>query len=172
MINAPLRDPPPRPSPLGYLPEPRPASRQYGRVRGLRTRLANWQRVLTTDRARPWLGTGLIEDLRTAMQLLNLREFAEWLRVSGAPEHAEFAAEILSNEDYVEAIDAAAERVEAVDGRPHVAHPATTIAALDEAALQARRDYEAVRDVLVSVGALADDDTETPVADLVRALLS
>lgn len=167
-----LQDAPPEPNAPGYVSAPRPRSRQYGAVIGLRARLGAWQRTLSRDRSAHWVGTGLIEDLRTAMQILNLREFAQWLRVNGPAEHWEFADEILANEEYVEAVDDAAERVEAVDGRTFVSHPAATIAALDEAALKARADYQAVRDVLVACGALADDDEETPVADLVRALLS
>lgn len=159
-------------NPHGYVPRPVPLSRQYGAPAGMRARLANWQRILTRDRSLPWVGTGLIEDLRTTMQLLNLREFAEWLRVHGPAEHREFAEEILRNEEYVEAVDDAAERVQAIDGRPFILHPAATITALDEKALAARADYDAVRDVLVECGALADDDEETPVADLLRALLA
>lgn len=135
----------------------------YGQLRGLRERLAAWRTRMCTDRSMPWLGTGIIADLEAVMRLLNLREFAEWLRVNGSPEHQAFADDILRDQETIEAVH---------DALKHAGHdvpdPVQGVEALDDEV----RKVDAVRQVLVDCGALAPDDLETNVPDLVRALLS
>lgn len=144
----------------------------YGKPRGLAARLVNWAGRMATDRSLPWAGTGIIEDLKLAGYVLNKREWLEKLHLSDDPDAQRFAAEALADDETLEAVQDAADRAQA-SNEPHAgADPVAIIEQLDENALAARRDYAAVRDVLVQAGALADDDTETPVADLLRALLS
>lgn len=144
----------------------------YGSPRGLAARLADWAVRMGTDRNLPWAGLGVIEDLKLAAQILNKREWLEKLHLSDDPDAQRFAAEALADDETLEAVQDAADRAQASAEKYSGADPVAVIEQLDEAALAARRDYAAVRDVLVQAGALADDDTETPVADLMRALLA
>lgn len=144
----------------------------YGKPRGLAARLSQWASRMGTDRSLPWAGLGIIEDLRLAAQVLNKREWLEKLYLSDDPEAQRFAAEALADDETLEAMQDAADRAQASTEPYSGADPVAVIEQLDEAVLAARRDYEAVRDVLVQAGALADDDKETPVADLLRMLLS
>ena len=133
----------------------------YGQLRGLPQRLAQWRARLGTDRTLPWVGTGLIADLEATMRLLNLREFADHLRVNGTPEQQAFAADILADQDTLEAVRQAVDTA----GKRDVPDPVRAIEIMDD-------EQRAVRRVLIECGALAADDEDTDVAGLVRALLS
>jgi hypothetical protein len=100
------------------------------------------------------------------MRLLNLREFAEWLKLHGPAEHRDFADNILADQDTLESVRQAVDTA----GYRHVSDPVKAVEMLDEEARGGTG--EAVRAVLVSVGALAESDHETSIPDLVRALLS
>lgn len=139
----------------------------FGKPQGLAARLAKWASDMGTDRNLPWAGLGIIEDLKLAAQLLNLREFGEWLRTHGSPEHRHFADELLRNEETLEAVDSAL----ATAGLRNF-DPVAGVETLQRERDQAGRDYRELRRVLVECGALSGDDADTPIADLVRALLS
>lgn len=144
---------------------PRYAS-PYGKAAGLADRLAMWRDRLATDRTVTWFGTGLIADLELAMRLLDLREYAEWLKLHGPPEHQAFADDILSDQDTVDSVRQAVDTA----GYRHVSDPVKAVEMLDE---ESRGERIAdVRKVLVDMGALAADDLETNLPDLLRALLS
>lgn len=147
---------------------------RYGQPEGLRARLANFAQRLRTDRNFPWLGTGIIADLEVTMQILNLREFASDLRTKGTPEQARYAAEILQNEDVLDGLGEAIGTVRTDMGPDGLDadDPIGAIRAIDAVASAAQADYEAIRGILVTTGALDSDDTETPIADLLRVLLS
>jgi len=154
----------------------------YGKPGGLVGRLVKTERRLRTDRSFPWQGTGLIEDLRAVIQVLNKREWLERMRLCDDRDAQEFAAEVMGDIDrldYAElaAYEAGGRHDLGPDGR--WTEPAQAIKNLAEqvdeqeaAAAKAEQDYQAVRDVLVQVGALDCGDESTPVADLLRALLS
>lgn len=154
----------------------------YGKPQGLAARLLEWAERMATDRSLPWAGLGIIEDLKLSAKVLNSREFLEHLRVHGDGEQAQFAQELLDMVDTVEACESAVyvagdRRDLGADGRWTDPPRAIEILAgqVDEqeaAAAKAEQDFADVRAVLVQTGALAADDTETPVADLLRALLS
>jgi len=107
-----------------------------------------------------------------AAQVLNKREWLEMLRLSSDPDAHRFATEALADDETLEAVQDAADRAQASNEKYSGADPVAVIEQLDEAALSARREFESVRDVLVQAGALSPDDRETPVADLLRALLA
>lgn len=140
----------------------------YGKPAGLPERMAAWVDRMKTDRSLPFAGMGILEDCKLAARILNSREFLDWLRVNGTTEQADFAGEILRDLETLDAADDAARHVEGLPDEPHALDPVATIEKLDKRAV----DYEAVRGVLIDCGALGEDDTETPVADLIRALLS
>lgn len=144
----------------------------HGRPAGLAARLGDWAGRISIDHSLPWAGLGIIEDLKLAAQVLNKREWLEKLRLSNDPDAQRFAAEALADDETLEAVQDAADRAQASNEKYSGADPVAVIEQLDEAALAARRDYDRGRDVLVQAGALADDDRETPVADLLRALLA
>lgn len=158
-----LRDDPPEPNDHGYVSKPRPAHHQHGTVIGLPQRLAAWIDRMGKDRSLPWAGLGIIKDMETAVQLLNLREFAEWLRTKGDPEHQGFADDILADQETIEAVH---------DALKHAGHdvtdPVQGVEALDDEV----RKVDAVRQVLIDTGALSKDDTDTDMVALLRALLS
>ncbi len=137
----------------------------YGKPRGLAQRLDEWAGRMGTDRSLPWAGLGIIGDLELAASILNRREWLESLRLSDDPEAQRFAAELLDDVDEWEAAEDAAAHIKSLPGEPHALPPVDTIERLDA-------ENAAVRDVLVSCGALAPGDKDTPIADLVRALLS
>lgn len=136
----------------------------YGHLSGLRERLARTLDRLGRDRSLPWVGLGLVNDLEVTLQLLNLQEFAEWLRVNGSPEHQHFAADILADQFTLEAVRDACDSA----GQKNEPDPVKAVENL-HGELTA---YDDMRKVLVDTGALADDDYETPLPDLLRALLS
>lgn len=144
----------------------------YGKPAGLPARLLRWADQLATDRRFPWIGTGIIEDLKLTAYLLSSREFLDHLRTKGTAQEADFATEILADLDTLDAANDAARHVEGIPGIKYTLGPVETIEKLDAEAVRLACDYDAVRDVLVSVGALAEGDDTTPVADLLRALLS
>lgn len=131
-------------------------------------RLERWQVRLGTDRNLPWIGLGLIGDLQMATQLLGSREWLEFLRANGTNEQSDHARQLLADLDTLEAADDAAAHVRNLPKHEHALDPVQTIEALDDAADELR----SVRFVLEQCGALAADDHETPIADLLRALLS
>ena len=158
-----LRDDPPQPNDHGYVSKPRPAMHQFGTVIGLPQRLAAHINRLGTDRSLPWVGLGLINDLEIAVQLLNLTEFAEWLRTKGDPEHARFGDDILADQETLEAVH------QALHTAGHdQADPVAGVESLDEEV----RQVDAIKQVLIDTGALAKDDTKTDMVALLRALLS
>lgn len=146
----------------------------YGRLdAGLRDRLAGLVATLRTDRQHPFIGLGALADLELIMSLLNKREFLDWLHVHGPDDQRRFAEELRANVDTAEACEDAAAHAEMVPTKlGDWPDPVQAIEALDKVAQAATRDYDAVREVLVDVGALEADDADTPVADLLRALLS
>lgn len=101
----------------------------------------------------------LIYDLEVLVRLLNLREFADWLRVHGDATQSQFSAEIHDALDDSEVLDGVCDSVgESVHGVAEL---------VDKAKLA-----DATRQALVECGALDANDTETSVPDLIRALLS
>lgn len=140
----------------------------HGKPRGLPGRLADWAARMGTDRSLPWAGLGIVGDLKMAASILNRREWLESLRLSDDPEAARFAAELLDDVDELETVETAAASIKGLPDEDYQLPAVETIERLDGVAEQ----YEAVRAVLVERGALADDDRDTPVGDLVRALLS
>lgn len=135
----------------------------YGKPRGLARRLRAAAAEMGTNRSL-WRGLGIIEDLTLSASILNNREWLERLRTSNDPLAQQFATELLDEVDDLQAITAATEAAQAIDEDD----PATAITALDGMA----QNYQAVRDLLVDLGAIDPDDEETPVVDLLRALLS
>lgn len=133
----------------------------HGCLVGLRDRLQRWVDRCGRDRSLPWAGLGFINDLEAVVQLLNLREFAEHLRVNGTPEQQAFAADILADQETIEAVRMAVDTA----GYRDEPDPVRAVEIMDDEA-------RAVRKVLIDCGALASDDEETNVPDLVRALLS
>lgn len=135
----------------------------HGHLVGLRGRLRRWVERVGTDRSLPWVGLGLVADLEVLMRLLNLREFAEWLKLHGPAEHQAFADDILRDQETIEAVH---------DALKHAGHdvidPVQGVEALDDEV----RQVDAIRQVLVDTGALAADDQDTKLPDLLRALLS
>ncbi len=101
-------------------------------------------------------------DLELVMQLLDLREFADWLRTHGAPDQTRCAADIISQVDTIDALD------DAVAYAGGLATSDDPVKALEDMT----GDLRGVRDVLVSVGALEAQDYDTPLPDLLRALLA
>lgn len=139
----------------------------YGKPRGLVARLLKMAQTMATDRGR-WAGLGIIEDLKLAASILNRREWLEAMRFSADPLAQTFAAELLDDVDELDCVETAAAHVQGLPDEPEALPGVETIERLDKRA----QDYESVRAVLLEIGALAEGDRETPVADLVRALLS
>lgn len=161
MARPPVRPAPPEPTPGGYVPG---YVSPHGHLAGLRDRLAKWVDRMGRDRSLPWVGLGLVNDLEVALQLLNLQEFAEWLRVNGPPEHRDFADDILSDQFTLEAVRDACDSAGYRD-EPDVVR---AIERLDDDS----RIADKLRHVFVEVGALDAKDTETDLVALLRALLS
>ena len=161
MTRPSVRPAPPEPTPGGYVPG---YVSPHGHLSGLRDRLAKWVERMGRDRSLPWVGLGVVNDLEVTLQLLNLREFAEWLRVNGPPEQQGFAADILADQETLEAVRQAADMA----GYRDEPDPVRVVERLDDEV----RALDAMRAVLVEKGALANDDYDTPLPDLLRALLS
>lgn len=142
----------------------------YGGIPGLPRRIAEWRDRLRVDKTLPWVGLGLIYDLEAIMQLLNLAEFAEWLRTKGDPAHAQFADAIMRDQFTLEAVRDAVDMA----GYKHVSDPVKAVETLDQECrdLQAQADVaEEMRRVLEDTGALDPNDLTTSLPDLLRALL-
>lgn len=140
----------------------------FGKLDGLRARIRKWCDAQHNDRNTPFTGLGVVADWELALQILNLREFAEWLRVQPGP-HADFANEIIEAADAGAELDDLRDHIVHQLGKPEVGasyHDAITDAAT------AGETIDDVRGLLVELGMLADGDTETELAPLLRALLS
>jgi hypothetical protein len=138
----------------------------YGDAPGLLQRLAKWRDMMCTNRGLPWHGLGFIKDLELVMKLLNLREYAEWLKVHGDDEQRQFADEIMADQETLDAVRQATHDA----GYRDVDDPVRAVELLAEECNAQR--FNAMRQVLIDTGALAADDEETNEADLLRALLS
>lgn len=71
--------------------------RQFGMPEGLARRLNTWANQLSTNKSYPWVGTGLIDDLKCAASQLGAPSFAEMFpdrdyTPKPEPEEDEFAA--------------------------------------------------------------------------------
>ena len=161
MTLPPVRPSPPEMTPGGYMPR---YVSPHGHLSGLRERLRSRIDRLGTDKTLPWVGLGLIDDLECVMKLLNLREFAEWLRVNGPPDQRDFADDILADQETLEAAR------QAVDTAGYRSEPdvVRAIEKLDDET----RQLDRVRTVLVEFGAIEPTDTDTDFPALIRALLS
>lgn len=187
-----MQPPPAEPNANGYVPR---YVSPYGHVAGLRWRMdAHIKRL--GERTLPFTGLGLIADLELIMKLLNLREFAEWLRLHGAPEHRQFAEQILADNEEIrnigyalghagEGVGYGAEEeikelvvteakheqlaafVDKATGK-EFENPLDAVKALKSESDQAA----AMRAVLIEYGALAFGDAETDVPGLLRLLLA
>lgn len=146
-------------------------NRPYGQTPGLAARLAAWAARLSTDRTLPFAGLGIVDDLKMAAQILTTREYLDWLRVHGDPAHIEFVDDLLRDADTLDAVQDAADRAQA-SSKDGGADPVAVIEEIDDAATRAQTENAALRSVLIDIGALVDDDEETDIADLLRALLS
>ncbi len=149
-----------QPPPAGYVSP-------FGKIKGLASRLAKWPKQLG-HHGYPWVGTGIIKDLELAAQILNRREWLEALRVSDDPAAQEFAAELLDDDEELDAVYDAARHVQGLPRADSDRDAVETIEQLDKVAT----DYEGVRSLLVEMGVLEADDRTTPVADLLRVVLS
>lgn len=137
----------------------------YGKLPGLAQRLAEHIRTLSTDKYAPFVGLGMIEDLRMVSRFLNLREFAEDRRINGTDDEREFADEILRNEETLQAIENALQHAGFGNYDP--------VAAVETMDRETRNDaFAKVRGLLVEKGALAPDDDQTDPVDLLRVLLA
>lgn len=143
----------------------------YGKPEGLTERLRDWVDRACRDKSSPWPGTGILEDIKLALQFLDNREWLENLRATGDDTQRTFAGELLRTLDTVDAMQSAADRAAAYPGFSG-ADPVQVLEKVDDVATDALRQVDRIRDVLVEAGALADGDTETPVPDLLRALLA
>jgi len=135
----------------------------YGKITGLPERIGRWLDRLKSP-SLPWIGLGLIEDLRMVMRILSLREFGEFLR-SRAGIDSEWGDEIIAAAD-------AADELDQLQADIEKAVPVAVGQEYADAVEQAAKLGDRMRAVLVETGALADDDTVTDPADLLRALLS
>lgn len=160
MTLPPVRPPAPEPNAHGYVSR---YVSPHGHLAGLRERLARALDRLGRDRTLPWVGLGLVNDLEVTLQLLNMREFAEWLRTNGDPAHARFADEIIDAQDALATAGYHGPSLgENVDG-------------LDEENRENEKQALVLGDmrkVLIEAGALEATDRDTPLPDLLRALLS
>jgi hypothetical protein len=139
----------------------------YGQPCGLSARLARWAERMGTDRSLPWAGLGIIGDLKLAASILNLREFAEYVRTNGAPEHRQWADDILRLDETADAVDSALCRA----GLTNYVPPAG-VETLQRERDAAVREVFQVRQLLVGMGVLDEGDNVTPMPDLLRALLA
>lgn len=151
---------PDRRIPAGWSP---PYDPPFGKLSGLPDRIGSWCKRLRSP-GLPWAGLGLIRDLEMVMRLLTLREFGEFLR-SRAGIDSEWGDEIIAAAD-------AADELEELQADIERAVPVEPGEIYADAVERAAKLGERMRAVLVETGALADNDTETDPADLLRLLLS
>lgn len=141
----------------------------FGKTDGLATRLASWISRMSGDRSLPWVGLGLIYDLRCVMRLLTLPEFAEWLHLHPDGDLAQWAGPIREAIAASDELDALQDKIDDQPG-PH-----------DEAAEEAydesverlgdeAKELANVRAELVRLGVLADDDVATRPSQLLGLL--
>jgi hypothetical protein len=150
--------------------EPASASRYvspHGKPHGLAERLASWAERMETERTWPWAGLGIIGDLKLAAQLLNLREFAEWVRANGQPEHRLWADDILRLDDTAEATQSALNKAGLVNYDPPAA-----VETLERERDEARNRLRSVRLVLETTGLVDDATPDADLPDLLRTLLA
>lgn len=139
----------------------------YGKPAGLQQRLAEWAERMGRDRSLPWAGLGIIGDLTLAAKILNLREFAEHLRVNGTPEQRQWADEILRNEETLEGVTQALS-----DGGLRNYDQVAGVETLNRERDEARARLRAVRAVLEQAGVVDDATPDADLPDLLRALLA
>lgn len=143
----------------------------YGKPRGLRRRLAEWADKMGSDRSLPWAGLGIIGDLKLAASILNKREWLEAMRLSNDPDAQRFAAELLADDESLDAAWNAAEHAKALPKGTDTLDPVAVTEALDAEAVAAQRIVRAVRAGLERNG-LADENTpDEMLADLLGVLL-
>lgn len=140
----------------------------YGQPRGLRSRLGRIEKGLRLDRSYPWLGTGIIEDLRLVMALLDKREWLEAMRLSDDPDAQRFAAELLADDEAYEAANDAAAHVGGLPKEPHALDPVETIEKLDPLAV----GFEQVRKTLQELNVIDEQTSDDEIPGLIRVLLS
>lgn len=163
-----IHPPAPAPNVNGYTPR---YVSPHGHLSGLSDRLAAVVERLRTDRTLPFVGLGLVEDLEAVLKLLNLREFAEWLRVNGAPEHGRWADDILDLEQIGESFEAVQDAVRSASWTTEE-DPVRAVEVMDGEIERLQEAHEEIRRVLIQCGALAADDEQTDIPSLIRALLS
>lgn len=139
----------------------------HGKLPGLTDRLAAWADRFGTDRTLPWAGLGIIEDLKLAAQLLNLREFAEWVRVNGKPEHRQWADDILRLDETSDAVEGALSKAGLVNYDPPAA-----VELLERERDDARARVRSIRLVLERLGLVNDDTLDADLPDLLGMLLA
>lgn len=144
----------------------------YGKPRGLRRRLAEWADKMGSDRSLPWAGLGIIGDLKLAASILNKREWLEAMRLSNDPDAQRFAAELLADDESLDAAWNAAEHAKALPKGTDTLDPVAVTEALDEAATKAQATNRSIRRVLEQAGVADDQTTDEELPDLLRALLA
>lgn len=159
------------PEPTATAPPSRYVS-PYGKPAGLPRRLAEWAQRMGTDRSLPWAGTGIIEDLKLAAAALNKREWLEAMRLSDDPEAQRFAAELLDDDETLDAAWNAAEHAKALPDDVDKLDPVAVVETLDATALQAQATNRGIRRVLEQAGVADDQTTDEELPDLLRALLA
>lgn len=155
--------PPPLPSP-GYVSP-------YGKPRGLRARLVQHRATLGSHSV-PWTGLGLVADVDLIMQILNKREWLETMHKSDDPDAQRFAAELLADDETLDAAWNAAEHARALPKDTDTLDPVAVTEALDEAATKAQATNRSIRLVLEQAGVADDETTDEELPDLLRALLA
>jgi hypothetical protein len=140
--------------------------RKYGKIEGLTGRIGDWLHRVKYDKSTPWAGLGLCADLEVILRLLSLEEFGQWLRSHSDDELQRWGIEVLDAADAVADLDAMQDEIVKRMGGDDTTEPYLNIV---ERVANERDD---VRKVLIECGALAPDDTDTNVPDLLRALLA
>lgn len=135
-----------------------------GGIRGLPQRMAEWLSLANAPGTN-WLGFGRHRDLELIVRLLSLNEFGQWLRTHTDDDLQQWGLEV------IEAAEASDE-LEALRGTIDDALPRNSAPTYKGAVEIAGETITNVRAVLVDIGALAPEDTETPISDLLRALLA
>ncbi len=144
----------------------------FGKPTGLKRRLLEHVERMGRDRNLPWLGTGIIEDLKLAAAILNKREWLEAMRLSNDPEAQRFAAELLDDDETLDAAWNAAEHAKALPDDVDKLDPVAVTEALDAEATKAQATNRSIRLVLEQAGVADDQTTDEELPDLLRALLA
>lgn len=135
-----------------------------GGIRGLPQRMAEWL-SLANNPGTTWLGMGRHADLGLIVRLLSLNEFGQWLRTHSDDELQQWGLEVLEAAE-------AKDELEALEGEVATNLPGPEGTSYQGAVRIAGETITNVRAVLVDIGALAPEDTDTPISDLLRALLA